>query len=197
MVGSDYSASLIRIARNHYQERIPLLRLDAQAIPFRDQSFDTVLLFEAIYYLADLQAFARECHRILRPQGLLLLCTANKDLPDFNPSPYSFFYPNPPDFVALLRPLGFQVECFADSPVDYGNRKQKILSGIKKTMVRFDLMPKTMVAKKIFKRLIFGKLVPLPEEILEDMGLPTGPTPIPSEKKDAVHKVIFALARKR
>jgi SAM-dependent methyltransferase len=196
MVGGDYSPPLLQVARNHYQGRIPLLRLDAQTIPFRDQSFDVVLLYEAIYYLQDREAFARECYRVLRPEGLLLLCTANKDLPDFNPSPYSFFYPNPPDFVHLLRPLGFQVECFADSPVDYGNRKQKFLSGIKRTMVRFDLMPKTMAGKKIFKRLVFGKLVPLPPELGEDLGSPQPPKPIACDRKDTTHKVILALARK-
>jgi len=196
MVGGDYSAPLVRIARDHYRDRIPLLRLDAQAIPFRDRSFDVVLLYEAIYYLPDREAFARECHRVLRPHGVLLLCTANRDLPDFNPSPYSFFYPNPPDFVEWLRPLGFQVECFADYPVDYTDWKQKILSGIKKTTVRFDLMPKTMVGKKVFKRVVFGKLVPLPPELTEDMGPAPNPHPISSEQKDTFHKVIFALARK-
>jgi SAM-dependent methyltransferase len=196
IVGGDYCPELLRIARNHYQDRVPLLRLDAQAIPFQDESFDVVLLYEAIYYLPDRVAFARECYRVLRPEGQLLLCTANKDLPDFNPSPYSFFYPNPLDFVQWLRPLGFQVECFADSSVDYGNRKQKILSEVKKTMVRFDLMPKTMTGKKIFRRLVFGKLVPLPSELTEDMGFPSNPYPISSERKDTVHKVIFALAQK-
>jgi SAM-dependent methyltransferase len=196
IVGGDYSADLLRIARNHYQNRVPLLRLDAQTIPFRDESFDVVLLYEAIYYLPDREAFARECHRVLRSHGVLLLCTANRDLPDFNPSPYSFFYPNPPDLVEWLRPLGFQVECFADSPVNYGNRKQKILSEVKKKMVRFDLMPKTMAGKKIFKRLVFGKLVALPPELTEDMGLPPNPYPISSERKDTLHKVIFALAQK-
>ncbi len=196
MVGGDYSAPLLRMARNHYQGRIPLLRLDAQAIPFRDQSFDVVLLYEAIYYLEDREVFAHECYRVLRPEGLLLLCTANKDLPDFNPSPYSFFYPNPPDLVQWLHPLGFQVKCFADSPVDYGNQKQKILSRIKKAMVRFDLMPKTMAGKKIFKRLVFGKLVSLPPELGENMGPPPHPRAIPCDRKDTTHKVIFALARK-
>lgn len=196
MVGGDYSATLLQIARKHYRDRIPLLRLDAQSIPFRDQSFDVVLLYEAIYYLPDREAFARECYRVLRPEGRLLLCTANKDLPDFNPSPFSFFYPNPQDFALLLHPLGFQLECFADFPVDYRKRKQKILSGIKKTMVRFDLMPKTMAGKKIFKRIVFGKLVPLPAELGEDIEFSQHPRPIPCDQKDTTHKVIFALARK-
>jgi hypothetical protein len=80
--------------------------------------------------------------------------------------------------------------------VDYGNRKQKILAGIKKTMVRFDLIPKTMAGKKIFKRMVFGKLVPLPPELGEDMGSPSHPRPIPCDRKDTTHKVIFALAWK-
>jgi SAM-dependent methyltransferase len=196
IVGGDYSGPLLRTAGNQYQGRIPLLRLDAQAIPFQDHSFDVVILYEAIYYLPDRQAFARECYRVLRHQGVLLLCTANKDLPDFNPSPYSFFYPNPSDFVQLLSPLGFQIECFAESSVDYANRRQKILSGIKKTMVRFNLMPKTMAGKKIFKRIVFGKLVPLPPELAGDMGSPQPPSPIACDRKDTNHKVIFVLARK-
>ncbi len=194
--GGDYSSPLLRKAKSHYQGRIPLLSLDAQILPFRDNSFDTIILYEAIYYLPDCESFARECHRILRPQGVLLICTANRDLPDFNPSPFSFRYLNPLDFVHLLRPLGLQVECFADCPVNYGNWKQKILSAIKKKMVRFDLMPKTMAGKKLFKRLIFGKLVPLPAELREDLGAPQSLIPILCDRADTTHKVVFVLARK-
>jgi hypothetical protein len=63
-------------------------------------------------------------------------------------------------------------------------------------MVRFDLMPKTMAGKKIFKRLVFGKLVPLPPELGEDLGSPQPPKPIACDRKDTTHKVILALARK-
>ncbi len=196
IVGGDYCGPLLRIAQHHYGIRLPLMQLDAQKIPCRDGSFDAVILYEAIYYLKDCASFARECFRVLRPGGVLLLCTANQDLPDFNPSPFSHRYFSPPDFSDLLTPVGFEVECFADFPVDYYSRKQRFLSWVKKTMVRLDLMPKTMAGKKIFKRLVFGKLVPLPPELTEEMGAPQNPTPISLHPKDTSHKVLFAAARK-
>lgn len=196
IIGGDYSRPLLRVAQHHYGTRLPLVQLDAQNIPFQDGSFDTVILYEAIYYLEDCASFARECFRVLRPRGTLLLCTANRDLPDFNPSPFSHKYFSPPDFLDLLGPLGFQVQCFADYPVDYHSRKQRVLSWIKRTMVRLNAMPKTMAGKKIFKRLVFGKLVPLPPELTDGMGLPQDPTPISLHEKDTSHKVLFAVATK-
>ncbi len=197
IIGGDYSGPLLRMAKNHYRARIPLLRLDAQVLPFQDQSFDVVILYEAIYYLADTESFSRECRRILRPGGILLICTANKDLPDFNPSPLSHHYFSPPDFISLLAPLGFQVECFGDFPVNYGSSKERLFSWVKRSMVRLDLMPKTMAGKKIFKRLVFGKLVPLPAELAENCGEAKMPSRIPENRKDSTHKVIFAVATLR
>ena len=128
VVGGDYSASLLRMTQEHYQDRIPLIRLDAQVLPFKNQSFDVAILFEAIYYLKDPQSFIKECVRLLRPRGILLMCNANKDLLDFNPSPHSYHYFSPPDFVKLLSPFGFKVDCFADCEVNFGNSKQRLLS---------------------------------------------------------------------
>src|SRR2546427_9416346 len=51
VVGGDYTENLLRVAQRSYNRRVPLLHLDAHALPFRDSSFDVVLLYEAIYYL--------------------------------------------------------------------------------------------------------------------------------------------------
>ena len=67
-VGGDYSESLLRCVQSHYRSRVPLLRLDAHQLPFGDGSFDTVLLFETIYYLAEPGKFLDECSRVLRGQ---------------------------------------------------------------------------------------------------------------------------------
>jgi ubiquinone/menaquinone biosynthesis C-methylase UbiE len=50
VVGGDYTARLLNLARSHYRDRIPLVRLDAHKLPFRDQTFEVVILYEAIYY---------------------------------------------------------------------------------------------------------------------------------------------------
>ncbi len=51
VVGGEYTESLLSRALLHYRGRIPLVWLDAHALPFREASFDAVILFEAIYYL--------------------------------------------------------------------------------------------------------------------------------------------------
>ncbi len=196
VVGGDYSWPLIDTAGSHYKGRVPLFRLDGHNLPFREKSFDVVILYEAIYYLEAPESFVEECLRVLRPHGKVIICNANKDLPDFNPSPHSYRYFSPCDFTDLLRPYGFDIECFGDCEVDYGNPKQKAFAFIKKKMVELDLMPKTMAGKKIMKRLVFGKLVPLPHELTDD-HLCDLPCQIESSKPDLRHKVIFVVGEKK
>ena len=70
VVGGDLSLGLIRQTHAHYQGRIPLAQFDAQALPFRDQSFDVVILHEAIYYLSSPQRLVAESRRVLRGNGV-------------------------------------------------------------------------------------------------------------------------------
>lgn len=197
VVGGDYSTPLLRMTQGYYKSRVPLIQLDAQVLPIKDQSFDVIILFETIYYLKDPELFVKECMRALRPGGTLIMCNPNKNLPDFNPSPYSYHYFSPPDFMELLKPFDLQVECFGDCKVDYSHPKQRLLYFIKKTMVLLDLMPKTMAGKKLLKRIVFGKLVPLPSELTEQGAAYPLPCPIDGSNPDLCHKVIFAVAQKK
>jgi ubiquinone/menaquinone biosynthesis C-methylase UbiE len=87
------SLGLIRQAQAHYQGRIPLAQFDAETLPFREQSFDVVILHQAIYYLSSPQRFIAESRRVLRGNGdVLLIGTVNPQWPDFNPSPMSTRY---------------------------------------------------------------------------------------------------------
>jgi SAM-dependent methyltransferase len=140
--------------------------------------------------------FVEECGRILKPGGTLLICTANKDLPDFNPSPHSYRYYSPADFSHLLTRFHFNVECFGDCPVDYQKPVHRLLTFIKKTLVSLDLMPKTMRGKKLFKRIVFGKLVDLPAELAANGWDGELPQPIDPNKPDKKYKVIFAIGTK-
>jgi hypothetical protein len=80
--------------------------------------------------------------------------------------------------------------------VDYNNPKQKALSFIKKTMVKSHLMPKTMAGKKFFKRIVFGKLEPLPSELTDQNDICQLPCSIDSSSPNLSYKVIFAVAQK-
>ena len=46
VIGGDYTESLVKMARDYYRERLPVLRLDAHGLPFRNQSADVVILYE-------------------------------------------------------------------------------------------------------------------------------------------------------
>ena len=89
MFAGDISEPILNIARKYYGNRLPLKKFDACKMPFTDNSKDVIIIFEAIYYLPDIDKFIDECTRVLRPDGEILIATANKDLPEFNPSPYS------------------------------------------------------------------------------------------------------------
>lgn len=192
----DYSEKMLSIASQHYSNRILLRQFDAQNMPFNDLSKDVIILFEAIYYLPDAKQFAKECARILRPSGVVLVATANKDLYDFNPSPYSYKYYGVMELNELFSSVGFQVRCYGDTPVSSVPLTQKLLRPVKKMAVSLDLMPKSMAGKKILKRLVFGDMVTMPAEITPETSTYIPPAPITTERPDSLHKVIYCEAVK-
>jgi len=113
----DYSDEILAIARRHYGDLISLRQFDAQNMPFPDKSKDVIILFEAIYYIADAEKFVSECARILRPGGKVLIASANKDLYDFNPSPHTYKYYGVVELNDLFSKYGFETEFFGDTPV--------------------------------------------------------------------------------
>jgi hypothetical protein len=132
----------------------------------------------------------------LRPGGHLLIASANPDLYDFNPSPHSLRYYGVPELERLLLPLGFTCAFFGDTPVGDLSLRQRVLRPVKQLAVRLNLIPSTMAAKKLLKRLVFGKLVPMPAEIDARTGQAAPCSPLPRGIADRRHKVLFCAARK-
>jgi hypothetical protein len=93
-----------------------------------------------------------------------------------------------------LSQFGFSCQFFGDTPVDAVSIRQKILRPIKKLLVDFGLMPRSMASKKLLKRLVCGGLIPMPAEIREDSAHYKKPTAIPSHAHDITHKVIYCEA---
>jgi SAM-dependent methyltransferase len=153
-----------------------------------------VILYEAIYYLEAPARFVAECKRILRPGGYVLICQPNKSLPDFHPSPHSFHYFTPLELAKLLTPIGPRVSFFGDAPVDYTSLKSRVLSFVKKTIVRMNLMPRTLKGRERLKRIIYGELLPIPPEIGTDCFSYTAPQPIAADQPDGQYRVLFAVS---
>lgn len=197
LIAGDYSAAVLAVARAHYDDRIALYEVDAQATPFPDASFDVVILFEAIYYLPNVGKFFTECRRLLRLGGVLLLATANRDLYDFNPSPLAVAYYNPPELTSMLSRFGFESQFFGGDPVAPLNLKSWALRLAKKIAVTFHLIPSSMRGKRWIKRLVFGKLVPMPREFTTVDGHYDPPRPINGKQPDKIHQVLYCVAKIR
>jgi len=197
VVGGDYEAAILNWAQQHYKDRMRLLRFDAHDLPFRDGSFDVVILFEAIYYLRSTERFLDECRRVLRNKGVLIICTVNKDWADFNPSPFSVKYFSAPELVASLRENQFEVELFGAYLTSNRLAKEQLVSLAKRTAVALHLIPRTMKYKAFLKRIFFGKLTPLPPEIREGMDEYAPPVPISGEAPDRRYKVLYAIGHAR
>lgn len=184
-----------RMLASDLRRKVSLVRLDAHYLPFPDRSFDVVLLFEAIYYLKDPEAFIVEVARVLRGKGTLIIGTVNRDWPDFHPSPYTYNYPSVPELYYLLKVYFPDVMIWGAFPSSSEGLLPAAVSLLKRTAVRFDLIPGSLKARAYLKRLFMGPLTDLPMSITEGMADYHPPLPIPGEGVDRVHKIIYAVAR--
>jgi SAM-dependent methyltransferase len=193
---SDGSQPMLDLAAKHYGTRIKLVQLDAQRLQLPEASLDVLVMFEALYYLPDAPAFFRRAFKVLRPGGMLLIATANKDLYDFNPSPYSHDYLGVVELAQQLGEAGFGCELLGDTPIAEVSSVQKLLRPVKNLASKLGLIPKSMGAKQLLKRLVFGKLVAMPAEIAYTPAGTGKHTALNPGVPDLGHKVIFCAARK-
>jgi len=191
-VGGDYTMGLVREAREHVAGA-PLLRMDAQHLPFADRVFDTVLMLEMVYYVPDLDAAVAECRRVLRPGGKLMISVPNPDRPDFNPSPFSSHYPNPGELKTVLEHHGFAVTTYGGFPAEPANARDHVLAPLRHFAVRYHLIPRSMRAKSMLKRLLYGKLPNL-GAVRDGMAKYAPPARLPEGAgHTAAYKTLYAV----
>jgi 2-polyprenyl-3-methyl-5-hydroxy-6-metoxy-1,4-benzoquinol methylase len=104
-VGVDIAEVAIEHARAHQQPdgdtRVQFIVADVTSLPFEDASFDAVTCFETIEHLDDQRALVAECARVLRPGGLLLVSSPNRD--EYPPgNPYHVRELTPAELESLL-----------------------------------------------------------------------------------------------
>jgi len=81
MVGTDCSKEVIA----HAAAKYPLPNVEFRCMPaekqsFPDESFDVVVCLELIEHVEDYVAVMEQMHRVLKPEGTLIISTPNKDV---------------------------------------------------------------------------------------------------------------------
>lgn len=71
IIGIDPSIGMLLAGRE--KARFPLVEGGGEHLPFRDESFDMISIGFAMRHFADLDAVFRDCRRVLRPGGRMLI----------------------------------------------------------------------------------------------------------------------------
>lgn len=190
---ADVSTPMVERARR-VADAGAVLRMDAQRLALPDASRDVVLLFEAIYYLPDISAFAGEVARVLRPGGTLLIATSNPDLFDFHPSPHSHGYLGVVGLRSALEQAGLKdMRAWGSAPVASGLRG--FLRLVKWAVAGSGFMPGSMRAKQWLRRLVQGKLQPMPSDLQVDAAPPLpAPAALRVDRAAKGHRILLVAA---
>src|SRR5262249_1108192 len=80
VIGVDPSSKMLQAARSKpSSERVEIRLRSARQLPMQDGSADLVFMSMTLHHLADRPRAARECRRVLRPQGRLIVRNATRD----------------------------------------------------------------------------------------------------------------------
>lgn len=81
LVGVDLSVGMIVEALGGWnaEPRFQLLVADAQALPFGDSCFDTLLCMHVLFHVPNIDVAVAEFRRVLRREGVLLVSTNGRD----------------------------------------------------------------------------------------------------------------------
>ncbi|MBU0762632.1 MAG: methyltransferase domain-containing protein, partial [Candidatus Altiarchaeota archaeon] len=146
VVAADVDERILSCARKTYgsREKIATLKLDAnKRLPFDDSSFDTIILYEALYYLDNPGFCIGEAWRLLKDGGVFLTCLPNKSVCGFIPSPLSRRYFSQSELKDVLTVAGFNdVRLLGGSPVVRGVNSS-LISTLKSLALTVGVIPKT------------------------------------------------------
>lgn len=196
VVGGDFTDGLVRQARAQYGSRVPLVRLDAQALPFRPGSFDVAVMFEAIYFIPDARKALSSIAGVLAPGGQFIVGSVSPARPGFIKAPGSTRYWDARALSAELAAAGFVTEVFGSVPLGSPGMAGRVIAAARRAATALGVMPKTMRGKRLLKRMVFGTLVPFPMEIDGAAESTAAPQPLESPDQADQYLVYFVVATK-
>lgn len=115
--GLDLSENMITVARKKAVAGAEFTVGDAENLPYADRSFDAIICVQSIHHYPDAPKAIAEVHRVLRSDGIFIVCDMHP------PAPVRFLFNNllfrfmktgdvhlydKPEFDRLFRQAGFR-----------------------------------------------------------------------------------------
>jgi len=196
-VGGDYSEENLRLCANVPGMAGNLIRFDAHALPFPDESFDIVVALAMVYYLR-MEVLLAEVTRVLSPGGSFLFCTSNKDVSGFVPAPHTIAYHSVPDLARLIRSAGLVPEFHGAFPSSGGSVALSLARGAVKNVAKA-LVTAIPGGERFWRRLRHraeGDRAALPPDIRDVPAPAEELRRLSADAADRIHRVIYVTARK-
>jgi len=195
--GGDIDESNLLILNSRFKNhpKIKTLKMDAHYLNFPGDYFDAVILFEAIYYLTHPEQFIAEAHRVLKPGGVLIICSVNINWKDFHPSPFVQKYYSADVLASMLRVRFPEVSIYGAFRTEEGI-KSFIFSIIKRIAVHLHLIPRSLKLRAFLKNIFIGKTIPMPADLNEGIFDFADPHPLNPEEENSRYKIIYWTAVK-
>lgn len=84
VIGCDFSCQMIIVAQKA-NPTATLFVSSAESLDYQEQTFETIVLSEVIYYISDVKFFLQKAYSWLKPQGKIIIIFGN--------ARYNFLYP--------------------------------------------------------------------------------------------------------
>lgn len=175
----DYSQTELDQAKAEYGKQLATQQGDIYHLPFKDNTFDALIMVRATHHFDDMPAVTRELHRILKPGGIAVIEVANKrtlpkmfrywlrrsDVNPFDRNPSSLkglnkdgFYNYHPKYIEqVFRDAGFAIDDVL-SVSNFRSAKLKQIFGTER-LVALEKRVQKPLAKIRFAPSIYYRLV--------------------------------------
>jgi SAM-dependent methyltransferase len=118
-VGVDLSAAAVEYAKSHYPD-CQFAVGDAVNPGLADQSVDLIVSFETIEHLISPGDFLAQCKRILRPNGVLVCSTPNREISQWGPgNPFHTGEMTTQELLNSMKKYFVDCEVFGQKVVHY------------------------------------------------------------------------------